>query len=85
MILLKAYAILTIQVHCQWKSVSKQIWYVDKHSLWQIEKLLYQIARNFPISYAYATIENEIVRNNKIFFPIYAVFPLSQLSNYTKI
>ena len=40
---------------------------------------------NFPISYAYATIENEIVRNNKIFFPIYAVLPLSQLSNYTKI
>ena len=47
--------------------------------------LIYQIARNFPISYAYATIENEIVRNNKIFFPIYAVLPLSQLSNYTKI
>ena len=46
---------------------------------------LYQLAKNFPISYAYATIENEIVRNNKIFFHIYAVLPLSQLSNYTKI
>lgn len=50
-----------------------------------INIFIYQIARNFPISYAYATIENEIVRNNKIFFPIYAVLPLSQLSNYTKI
>ena len=46
---------------------------------------LYQIARNLPINYGYVRIENETVRNNKIFFPIYAVLRLSQLSNCTKI
>ena len=66
-------------------SVSKYDMLINTHCD-ESKTSLYQVARNLSISYAYARIVNETVRNTKKLpsLLIYAVLRLSQFINYPK-